>query len=176
VIVSAFLTSIQGFVQDRGGLSTGKAKTNNCWKLSEDAEKNGIQSTTRYRNHGHQKKPNRTAPPAPQRQQSGSKGGRAARIAARYRRQSGSRQEPNNPQPHPNVGSPAFYPRGNPASDRNLSLSASRAPVAHNPMAMSSSTNNISLDGMLRFPNLSYTYLDSVPRTFTNPNDLNRRC
>lgn len=136
-IYSNFLTSKQGFVQDKGESSTGKGKINNCWKLSKDAEKNGVQPTTRYRKHGQQKRPMRMAPPAPQRQQSGSKGGRAARLAARSRREIRSLETQNNPQSHPDPGSPAYCQCSHPSSDMNFILSASHTGLSHTPIAMS---------------------------------------
>jgi hypothetical protein len=62
-------------------------KANSVWILTEDAVRHGVQSTTRYRKHGSNKKTNRTRTPAPLRQRSGAKGGRAARRAARLRRE-----------------------------------------------------------------------------------------
>ena len=57
------------------------------WILTEDAIRHGVQSTTRYRKHGSNKKTNRARIPAPLRQRSGAKGGRAARRAAKLRRE-----------------------------------------------------------------------------------------
>jgi hypothetical protein len=62
-------------------------KANSVWILTEDAIRHGVQSTTRYRKHGSNKKTNRTRIPAPLRQRSGAKGGRAARRAAKLRRE-----------------------------------------------------------------------------------------
>jgi hypothetical protein len=62
-------------------------KANSVWILTADAIRHGVQSTTRYRKHGSNKKTNRTRTPAPLRQRSGAKGGRAARRAARLRRE-----------------------------------------------------------------------------------------
>lgn len=62
-------------------------KANSVWVLTEEAVRHGVQSTTRYRKHGSNKKQNRAKIPAPLRQRSGAKGGRAARRAARLRRE-----------------------------------------------------------------------------------------
>lgn len=61
-------------------------KSVNYWRLTEEAIKSGVQSTTRYRKQGNHKKSMKSEHPAPQRQRSGAKGGRAAKIAARMRR------------------------------------------------------------------------------------------
>jgi hypothetical protein len=45
-----------------------------------------VQSTTRYRKPGIHKKSTKTGHPAPQRQRSGARGGRAARKSAKFRR------------------------------------------------------------------------------------------
>ena len=55
--------------------------------LTEHAIKHGVQSTTRYRKTGTCKKAVSNRIPAIQRQRSGAKGGRAARRAARLKRQ-----------------------------------------------------------------------------------------
>ncbi|KAL1858698.1 hypothetical protein Plec18170_002904 [Paecilomyces lecythidis] len=62
-------------------------KSVNYWKLTEDAIKCGrVESTTRYRKQGSHKKSMKSDHPAPQRQRSGAKGGRAAKISARRKR------------------------------------------------------------------------------------------
>lgn len=53
--------------------------------MTDDAAENGIQSTTRYRKQTNYKKSAASDPPAPQRQRSGAKGGKAAKITAKYR-------------------------------------------------------------------------------------------
>lgn len=63
----------------------GQRKANSVWILTENAIKNGVQSTTRYRKNATSKK-NLNRSPALQRQRSGAKGGRAARRAARLKR------------------------------------------------------------------------------------------
>ena len=57
------------------------------WVLTEYAKQYGVQSTTRYRKNGTSKKASANRVPAVQRQRSGAKGGRAARRAARLKRQ-----------------------------------------------------------------------------------------
>ena len=65
------------------------------WILTENAIRNGVQSTTRYRKHGSNKKTNRARIPAPLRQRSGAKGGRAARRAAKLRREEKQHRQSN---------------------------------------------------------------------------------
>ncbi|PGH17963.1 hypothetical protein AJ79_00862 [Helicocarpus griseus UAMH5409] len=64
----------------------GSRKTANVWVLTKDALEHGVQSTTRYRKPGAHKKSPKSKHPAPQRQRSGAKGGRAAKKAAKMRR------------------------------------------------------------------------------------------
>lgn len=59
--------------------SNGK-KAGNLWRLTDEASKKGIQSTTRYRKQANQKKGLVPEPPGLQRQRSGAKGGKAAKI------------------------------------------------------------------------------------------------
>ncbi|KAE8391906.1 hypothetical protein BDV23DRAFT_182025 [Aspergillus alliaceus] len=60
-------------------------KAKNVWRLTDEAARKGIQSTTRYRKQGNYKKTVGLAPPAPQRQRSGAKGGKATKVTAKYR-------------------------------------------------------------------------------------------
>ncbi|PLB45650.1 hypothetical protein P170DRAFT_449306 [Aspergillus steynii IBT 23096] len=60
-------------------------KSVNYWRLTDEAVKNGIQSTTRYRKQANYKKTLGSDPPAPQRQRSGAKGGKATKITAKFR-------------------------------------------------------------------------------------------
>ncbi|PGH09259.1 hypothetical protein GX51_00701 [Blastomyces parvus] len=71
-------------------------KTANVWVLTKEALQNGVQSTTRYRKLGTHKKSSKSEHPAPQRQRSGAKGGRAAKKNAKMRR---VKQEPHVEQP-----------------------------------------------------------------------------
>ncbi|KAL5050449.1 hypothetical protein BDW71DRAFT_125812 [Aspergillus fruticulosus] len=73
-----------GFEAVREESTPGK-KAVNYWRLTEEAVSNGIQSTTRYRKQANYKKPVTSDPPAPQRQRSGAKGGKATKITARFR-------------------------------------------------------------------------------------------
>jgi hypothetical protein len=61
-------------------------KSGNAWILTEKARKEGVQSTTRYRKQGIHKKTAKSEHPAPQRQRSGAKGGRAAKKIPKLRR------------------------------------------------------------------------------------------
>ncbi|KAG5289720.1 forkhead domain-containing protein [Histoplasma ohiense] len=61
-------------------------KTANVWVLTKEALQNGVQSTTRYRKVGSHKKLSKLEHPAPQRQRSGAKGGKAAKKTSKMRR------------------------------------------------------------------------------------------
>lgn len=63
-----------------------EAKKGFMWRLTENAIREGVKSTTRYRSKVPNKRGCRSQNPAPQRQASGAKGGQAARKAARLRR------------------------------------------------------------------------------------------
>ncbi|KAL5343313.1 hypothetical protein BJX70DRAFT_408197 [Aspergillus crustosus] len=73
-----------GFEAVREESTPGK-KAVNYWRLTDEAVNNGIQSTTRYRKQANYKKSAASDPPAPQRQRSGAKGGKATKITARFR-------------------------------------------------------------------------------------------
>lgn len=60
-------------------------KALNYWRLTDEAITHGIQSTTRYRKQANYKKTVGSDPPAPQRQRSGAKGGKATKITAKFR-------------------------------------------------------------------------------------------
>ncbi|SMR41429.1 unnamed protein product [Zymoseptoria tritici ST99CH_1E4] len=62
-------------------------KKGSLWRLTDDALKRGVISTTRYRKDPKRKIERRSATPAPKRQESGRKGGRATRDATRMRQQ-----------------------------------------------------------------------------------------
>lgn len=65
---------------------TDESKKGFIWVLEPSAVDNGVKSTTRFRKSVPSKKTTRLDSPAPQRQRSGAKGGRAARKAAKSRR------------------------------------------------------------------------------------------
>ncbi|KAL4955859.1 hypothetical protein BDW69DRAFT_182131 [Aspergillus filifer] len=77
-----------GFEAIREETTPGK-KPINYWRLTDEAVNNGIQSTTRYRKTANYKRPTTAAtasdPPAPQRQRSGAKGGKATKVTNRFR-------------------------------------------------------------------------------------------
>ncbi|KAF7162125.1 hypothetical protein CNMCM5623_007570 [Aspergillus felis] len=75
-----------GFEAVRVESPNGK-KALNYWRLTDEAYTKGIQSTTRYRKQANHKRPLGSDTPAPQRQRSGAKGGKATKIAAKYRGQ-----------------------------------------------------------------------------------------
>jgi hypothetical protein len=56
------------------------------WRLTEEAIRDGVKSTTRYRSKQPNKRGHRSHHPLPQRQASGAKGGQASRRSARMRR------------------------------------------------------------------------------------------
>jgi hypothetical protein len=56
------------------------------WRLTSDALREGVKSTTRYRSKQPNKRGTRTQHPQPQRQASGAKGGQAARRSANMKR------------------------------------------------------------------------------------------
>ncbi|PSN65121.1 hypothetical protein BS50DRAFT_497536 [Corynespora cassiicola Philippines] len=56
------------------------------WRLTEEAIREGVKSTTRYRSKQPNKRGQRSHNPQPQRQASGAKGGQAARRSAKLRR------------------------------------------------------------------------------------------
>ncbi|CAN9099549.1 hypothetical protein AA0119_g10232 [Alternaria tenuissima] len=56
------------------------------WRLTDEAIRGGVKSTTRYRSKQPNKRGHRTQQPQPQRQASGAKGGQAARRSARMKR------------------------------------------------------------------------------------------
>lgn len=82
--------SLQAFqrVTDR----TSASKKGSLWRLTEEALRDGVISTTRYRKDP-KRKPERRAVPALNRQASGAKGGRATRDASRMRQQQQQQQQ-----------------------------------------------------------------------------------
>lgn len=56
------------------------------WRLTDEAIRDGVKSTTRYRSKQPNKRGHRTQHPQPQRQASGAKGGQASRRSANLRR------------------------------------------------------------------------------------------
>ncbi|KAE8160546.1 hypothetical protein BDV40DRAFT_313829 [Aspergillus tamarii] len=73
-----------GFEAVRVEKAPGK-KALNYWRLTDEAITHGIQSTTRYRKQANYKKKVGLDPPAPQRQRSGAKRGKATKITAKFR-------------------------------------------------------------------------------------------
>jgi len=63
-----------------------ESKKGFIWVLEPSAVNEGVKSTTRYRKSAPNKKIGKSENPAPQRQRSGAKGGKAARKAAKLRR------------------------------------------------------------------------------------------
>ncbi|KAJ9616445.1 hypothetical protein H2200_000163 [Cladophialophora chaetospira] len=81
------LSMNKAFENDRESAKGSSRKATSVWILTEDAIKNGVQSTTRYRKTGAGKRPVGSRIPALQRQRAGAKGGRAARNSAKRRNQ-----------------------------------------------------------------------------------------
>ena len=82
---------VQAFENDKNDpiANRGSRKANSVWVLTEEAIKNGVQSTTRFRknNKNHSsKKGTGSKVAAVQRQRSGARGGRAAKRAAQMKR------------------------------------------------------------------------------------------
>ncbi|KAL8850605.1 MAG: hypothetical protein Q9221_004475 [Calogaya cf. arnoldii] len=75
-----------GFKKVDHDLSTDEAKRGFIWVLEPSALADGVKSTTRYRKSGSNKRVAKAGHPAPERQRSGARGGKAARNAAKIRR------------------------------------------------------------------------------------------
>ena len=91
--------------------STDEAKKGFIWVLEPSALVDGVKSTTRYRKAGSNKKSGKGRHPAPERQRSGAKGGKAARKVARLRRSArceGSRPRGREDMPLQHVELPAL--------------------------------------------------------------------
>lgn len=80
------LTKQQAFKKEDQIQSPDESKKGFIWVLENSALIEGVKSTTRYRKHNSTKKVSKVEAPAPQRQRSGAKGGKAARKAAKMRR------------------------------------------------------------------------------------------
>ncbi|KAL8785167.1 MAG: hypothetical protein Q9213_003513 [Squamulea squamosa] len=75
-----------GFKKVDQDLPTDDAKRGFIWVLEPAALVHGVKSTTRYRKSGSNKRVAKSGHPAPERQRSGARGGKAARNAAKIRR------------------------------------------------------------------------------------------
>ncbi|KAL8941930.1 MAG: hypothetical protein Q9216_001958 [Gyalolechia sp. 2 TL-2023] len=96
--------------------SADEAKKGFIWVLEPSALIEGVKSTTRYRKPGSNKKNGKGRHPAPERQRSGAKGGKAARKAAKLRRS--VRVEGGGPWgqediPRPSIEVPTLYTGAN---------------------------------------------------------------
>ncbi|KAJ5590509.1 hypothetical protein N7450_004481 [Penicillium hetheringtonii] len=76
--------SMNAVVSKRSKVKMKKKKPVNYWRLTDEAFENGIQSTTRYRKANHRKGQS-SDPKTRERRRSGSKGGKAAKNAAKLR-------------------------------------------------------------------------------------------
>lgn len=90
------------------------------WRLTEQAVREGVKSTTRYRSKQPNKRSHRTQQPQPQRQASGAKGGQAARRSAKLKRSARLQEAYLNPRPMsrsvPASFDPSYHRRGLPTS------------------------------------------------------------
>lgn len=82
IVIEAYILGLQGFEAIREESGPGK-KSVNYWRLTDEAIKNGIQSTTRYRKQANYRKSLASDPPV--RQQSGAQGGKTTKITANFR-------------------------------------------------------------------------------------------
>ncbi|KAF2029475.1 hypothetical protein EK21DRAFT_101096 [Setomelanomma holmii] len=84
------------------------------WRLTEEALREGVKSTTRYRSKQPNKRGHRNHQPQPQRQASGAKGGQAARRSANLRRSrrmyEHCRNEPYISRSVPAAFDPSYHP------------------------------------------------------------------
>ena len=85
-IILDILTILQAFKKVDQSPQTEDSKKGFIWVLEPSAMEKGVESTTRYRRTGPNKKIGRTEPAASQRQRSGAKGGKAARRVAKLRK------------------------------------------------------------------------------------------
>lgn len=82
------LRAEQAFRKVEKLLPTDETKKGYIWVLEESALVEGVKSTTRYRKQNPNRKGGKGESPAPLRQRSGAKGGKAARKSAKIRRSS----------------------------------------------------------------------------------------
>lgn len=117
---------------------SGSKKTGNTWVLTQKAIEKGVQSTTRYRKQGTTRKAGRSENPAPQRQRSGAKGGKAAKKAAKLRRvelgeladrNHGRRTDPPRMQSRRNSG--AMRTHGRPVQMREMQVHSPLTPTTN---------------------------------------------
>ena len=85
--MNATIDISKAFKKVEQALAADDSKKSGCiWVLQDWAVKDGVKSTTRYRKPPPFRRAQRSGIPAPQRQRSGAKGGRAARKSARQRK------------------------------------------------------------------------------------------
>jgi hypothetical protein len=100
------------------------------WRLTDEAIREGVKSTTRYRSKQPNKRGHRAQQPQPQRQASGAKGGQAARRSARMKRSGrmhdGYRNEQYISRSVPAAFDPSY--RGGGSGDGHASLSYPPSP------------------------------------------------
>lgn len=86
-LVNASTDMFKAFKKVEQASTADDSKKSGCiWVLQDWAVKEGVKSTTRYRKPPPFRRAHRSGIPAPQRQLSGAKGGRAARKSARQRK------------------------------------------------------------------------------------------
>lgn len=99
------------------------------WRLTEEAKRDGVKSTTRYRSKQPNKRGHRSQNPLPQRQASGAKGGVAARRAAKIRKSArmnnhnNSMYRPDAYRSIPSGGAPSIFDAESPYYHESPTLS-----------------------------------------------------
>jgi hypothetical protein len=98
------------------------------WKLTDEAIREGVKSTTRYRSKQPTKRGARSHHPLPQRQASGAKGGQAAKRSAKMRRSQRDYAHRSDPYAYRSVPGPSPYNPSNfnPCVDTSISY-----PLSH---------------------------------------------
>ncbi|KAL8824212.1 MAG: hypothetical protein Q9191_005220 [Dirinaria sp. TL-2023a] len=135
------------------------AKKGFIWVLAESALQEGVKSTTRYRKQNPNKKSCRTEHPAPQRQISGAKGGKAAKKSALYACKMNSQKPRRIPRTGKGLSS---YSRATPATSPLLSTMA-----FENPLQVEPRYEQEPIQHYLHTPSATPISLISEPRSFS---------
>ncbi|KIW89840.1 uncharacterized protein Z519_09269 [Cladophialophora bantiana CBS 173.52] len=123
------LSMNKAFENDRDSAKGSVRKATSVWMLTDEAIKNGVQSTTRYRKSGAGKKTLRGRIPAIQRQRAGAKGGRAARHSAKRRYQEQGAFTDSTPTASPSTTSYSDYTDYQSFDSLDLRLAAKSWPM-----------------------------------------------
>ena len=158
-IVPNWLTMKQAFNKVDQIPPSEDAKKGFIWVLADSALQEGVKSTTRYRKQNPNKKSNRTEHPAPQRQISGAKGGKAAKKSALY----ACKMNPQKPRRIPRNGKGlSSYSKVNTANSPPLSTMA-----FENPLQLGSHYEQEPKQHYLHTPSMTPISLISEPRSFS---------